>query len=101
MEDLFRIPLGFLVSVSALSPDSLWDLFPGADHSRQIYEQRDEAKQSQPFETGELCLGASHLGLPIQGCTLDLWPPHSLGAAVFCVWKRFCCHLSQKALRQT
>lgn len=51
MEDRFRIPPGFLVSVSALSPDSLWDLFPGADHSGRSMN-RDGAKQSQPFETG-------------------------------------------------
>lgn len=33
MEDLFRIPPGFLVSVSALSP-------PWSRPLRQIYEQR-------------------------------------------------------------
>ena len=49
MEDLFRIPLGFLVSVSALSPDSLWDLFPGADHSGRSMNREMKPNSPSPL----------------------------------------------------
>lgn len=59
MEDLFKILLVFLASISALFPDSLWGLVvrpwltSEADHSGGSVSQRVRANSpATPFDTG-------------------------------------------------